>query len=53
VNLVAVFDAPFVTREQFEQAMSRFADAGFPRDARFELRQGDPWLRVDGPKRAG
>jgi hypothetical protein len=51
VYLVAVFDAPFVTRVQFEQAMTRFADAGFPRDERFRLREGDPWLRVDGPKR--
>ena len=29
--LVAVFDRPFITRVAFEDAMSRFADAGFPR----------------------
>jgi hypothetical protein len=46
VYLVAVFDAPFVTREAFEEAMCRFADAGFPRDPRFQLAEGDPWLRV-------
>jgi hypothetical protein len=46
VYLVVVFDAPFVTREAFEAAMSRFADAGFPRDPRFHLREGDPWLPV-------
>jgi hypothetical protein len=46
VYLVAVFDAPFVTREAFEQAMCRFADAGFPHDPRFQLREGDPWLPV-------
>src|SRR5688572_3610377 len=46
VYLVAVFDAPFVTRPMFEKAMTLFADAGFPRDARFRLRAGDPWLAV-------
>jgi hypothetical protein len=48
VYLVAVFDAPFVTRVLFERAMSRFADAGFPRDPRFQLREGDPRLTVPG-----
>jgi hypothetical protein len=46
VYLVAVFDVPFVTREVFETAMSRFADAGFPHDPRLQLREGDPWLRL-------
>lgn len=31
VYLVAIFDAAFVTRKAFEDAMCRFADAGFPR----------------------
>lgn len=48
VYLVAVFDAPFVTREAFEDAMTQFVDAGFPEDPRFRLREGDPWLRVSG-----
>ena len=50
VYLVAVVGAPFVTREAFEGAMVRFADAGFPRDPRFQLREGDPMLAVSsGP----
>jgi hypothetical protein len=32
VYLVAVLDAPFVTRTAFEAAMVLFAEAGFPRD---------------------
>jgi hypothetical protein len=48
VYLVAIFNAPFVTREAFEEAMCRFADAGFPRDPRFQLRQGDARLPVAG-----
>jgi hypothetical protein len=46
VYLVAVFAAPFVMREAFEMAMCRFADAGFPHDVRFRLREGDPPLRL-------
>jgi hypothetical protein len=46
VYLVAVFDAPFVTRAAFEGAMTRFAEAGFPRDPSFRLRPGDPWLEI-------
>ena len=46
VYLVAVFDAPFIRREAFEKAMCHFADAGFPHDQRFQLRDGDPWLSV-------
>lgn len=41
VYVVAVFAAPFVTRDAFEDAMERFADAGFPREPRFLLREGD------------
>jgi hypothetical protein len=41
VYLVAVFDAPYVTRELVENAMSAFAKAGFPNDPRFRLRPGD------------
>jgi hypothetical protein len=41
VYLVAVFDAPFVTRAAFEAAMERFAEAGFPRGPLFQLRWGD------------
>lgn len=48
VYLVALFDARFVTREAFEEAMCRFANAGFPRDPRFQLREGDPWVPVSG-----
>ena len=46
VYLVAVVDAPFVTRAAFEEAMVRFADAGFPRGDRFQLRWGDNWVRL-------
>lgn len=46
VYLVAIFDAPFVTRVAFEAAMVRFADAGFPRAPFFRLRRGDPPLRL-------
>jgi hypothetical protein len=48
VYLVAVLNAPFVTREAFEEAMCRFADAGIPRDPRFQPRDGDPRVPVDG-----
>jgi hypothetical protein len=41
VYLVAVIDAPFVTRPAFEDAMAAFADAGFPSADRFSLRWGD------------
>lgn len=41
VYLVAVFDAPFVTRTGFEAAMVRFAEAGFPSNPSFRLRWGD------------
>jgi hypothetical protein len=44
VALHVVFDAPFVTRSAFEDAMVRFADAGFPRDPKFQLNDGDPPL---------
>ena len=46
VYLVAVFDAPFVTRTAFEEAMIRFAEAGFPRAERFQLRWGDRWVQL-------
>jgi hypothetical protein len=46
VYLVAVFDAPYVTRQVFEQAMAEFADFGFPRDRRYRLRPGDRPLRL-------
>jgi hypothetical protein len=42
VYLVAVFDAPFVTRVAFEAAMVKFAEAGFPRGKLFQLRRGAP-----------
>lgn len=37
VYLVAIFDAAFVTREAFEDAMCRFVEAGFPRAPQFRL----------------
>ncbi|MFV8751694.1 hypothetical protein ACNOYE_14210 [Nannocystaceae bacterium ST9] len=46
VYLFAVFDAPFVTRVDFEAAMVGFVDAGFPRGASFQLRRGAPSLRL-------
>ena len=46
VYLVAVLDAPCVTRAAFEDAMTRFADAGFPNDPRFRLEGGDPWFAL-------
>ena len=50
VYLVAVFAAPFVTRDAFEEAMCRCAEAGFPRDPIFRLRAGDPPVPVaSGP----
>ena len=42
VRLQAVFDSPFVTRAEFEVAMARFAEAGFPLAPQFRLRRGDP-----------
>jgi hypothetical protein len=42
VYLVAVFDAPFVTRTLFEDAMVKFVEAGFPHASQFRLRWGDP-----------
>jgi hypothetical protein len=46
VYLFALFDAPYVTRAAFEDAMGRFADLGFPYDSRFRLRWGDPRLEL-------
>lgn len=46
VYLVAVLDAPFVTRVAFEHAMVRFAEAGFPRSPAFRLRPGDPPIQI-------
>jgi hypothetical protein len=46
VYLVAVVDAPFVTREAFEAAMVRFAEAGFPSGALFQLQWGDRPVQV-------
>jgi hypothetical protein len=46
VYLVAVFDAPFVTRAAFEAAMVRFAEAGFPRGLLFQLCWGDPPVQI-------
>ena len=47
VYLVARLDAPHVTRAAFEEAMVRFADAGFPRAVWLRLRAGDQPLIVD------
>jgi hypothetical protein len=41
VYLRVVTVAPFVTRAAIEDAMVRFAEAGFPRAQRFRLRWGD------------
>ena len=46
VHLFAVLDAPFVTRAAFEASMLKFADAGFPHGHLFQLRSGDPPLRL-------
>ena len=46
VYVVAFFDAPYVTRTAFEEAMTKFAAAGFPSDPRFRLRPGDPWVQI-------
>jgi hypothetical protein len=46
VYLEAVFDAPFVTREAFEAAMVRFAEAGFPRALKFKLSWKDRPLQI-------
>ncbi len=48
VYVLAVFDAPYITRSALEDAMVRFADAGFPSESRFRLKWGDPWLVLDG-----
>jgi hypothetical protein len=48
VYLVAVFEAPFVTRTAFEAAMVRFAEAGFPSGPDFQLRWGDQALQLPG-----
>lgn len=46
VYLVAILDAPFITRTAFETAMVRFAEAGFPHDRRFQLRRGDAPVEI-------
>jgi len=51
VYLVAILDAPFITRTAFEAAMVRFADAGFPHDPQFRFRLGD--LPVRGVSESG
>jgi hypothetical protein len=51
VYLVAVFDAPFVTRAAFEAAMVRFADVGFPGGPLFRLRWGDCPVQLPGGDR--
>src|SRR5437660_1018738 len=48
VYLVAVLDAPFVTRTAFEAAMVLFAEAGFPHAPQFQLRWGDAPVQVAG-----
>jgi hypothetical protein len=46
VYLQAVFDLPFVTRQAFEEAMTRFFALGFPDGQLFDLQpdQGSVWL---------
>ena len=46
VYLGAVFDAPFVTRADFEAAMVRFVEAGYPHAPQFQLRWGDAPVRI-------
>lgn len=49
VYLVAILDRPFIIRDDFEAAMTRFAQAGFPADPRFHLRwnpESNPILKV-------
>ena len=48
VYLVAVFNSPFVTRAEFECAMVRFAEAGFPRAPVFRLNWGDRPVQLPG-----
>jgi len=48
VYLVTVLDAQFVTRTAFEAAMVRFAEEGFPRHPRFQLRRGDGPVLISG-----
>ena len=47
-NLLAVIDAPDITRIAFEDAMSRFAQLGFPRGERFRLDIYERYEPVDG-----
>ena len=46
IYLVAIFDAPYVTRMAIEAAMVRFAEAGFPRASLFQLEPGDKPVRL-------
>jgi hypothetical protein len=46
VVLVANLNQPHVTRTAFEEAMERFAAAGFPRDPRFRLKPFDPPVAI-------
>lgn len=45
--LLAVIDAPRITRAAFEDAMSRFAQLGFPRGERFQLDIYERYEQVD------
>lgn len=53
INLLALYTDPYVTRAAFESAMVLFAEAGFPRGPRFQLRWGDPIVRVPEGKVVG
>lgn len=64
VDLLAVIDAPTITRESFEAALSRFAALGFPDGECFRLSRADglvmvrdlaaPWgVDVDRARRPG
>lgn len=46
VYLLAVIDAPHITRAAFEDAMSQFAQLGFPHEARFHPHIPNRYLEV-------
>ena len=45
--LVAVFDAPYVTRTLFEYAMEKFVDSGFPTKNVYNVRWSDGVVKVN------
>jgi hypothetical protein len=46
VDLLAVIEAPCITRDAFEAVLSRFAELGFPDGKRFRLHPSAGLVRL-------